>query len=110
MSVGPGREMIGGEDDGLASKNFPVPARRIGGLIFFARHVEEETEALYGQNPNAIPWKRRSGGWAREKGSRRCCGESQSAARSSARTSGVETRKARRRPGWAGPAVVQGAE
>ena len=28
--------------------------RKIGGLIFFARHVEEDTEALYGPNPNDI--------------------------------------------------------
>jgi hypothetical protein len=28
--------------------------RKIGGLIFFARHVEKDTEALYGPNPNDI--------------------------------------------------------
>jgi hypothetical protein len=28
--------------------------RKIGGWIFFARHVEEDTEALYGPNPNDI--------------------------------------------------------
>jgi hypothetical protein len=26
--------------------------RKIGGFIFFTRHVEEDTEALYGPNPN----------------------------------------------------------
>jgi hypothetical protein len=35
--------------------------RKTGGLIFFACHVEEDTEALYGPNPNDITWKRRSG-------------------------------------------------
>jgi hypothetical protein len=28
--------------------------RKVGGLVFFARHVEEDTEALYGPNPNDI--------------------------------------------------------
>jgi hypothetical protein len=29
--------------------------RKIGGFIFLTRHVEEDTEALYGPNPNDIP-------------------------------------------------------
>ena len=29
--------------------------RKISGFIFFARHVEEDTKALYGPNPNEIP-------------------------------------------------------